>query len=45
LEIEKNAQDNPDLCHGLIEQFPPALARVENTIANIHWTDQTGSQP
>ena len=45
LEIEKNARNNPDLCRGSINQFPAALDRLENTVANIHWTDQTAPQP
>lgn len=45
LEIEENARNSPDLCRAALDRFPAAIVRLENTVANIRWTDQTGPQP
>lgn len=45
LEIEKNARNSLDLCRGSMDRFPSAMDRLENTVANIRWSDQTDTQP
>jgi HPt (histidine-containing phosphotransfer) domain-containing protein len=45
LEIEKNAQKNPELCQTTVDQFPSALERLEKGVAGIRWTDETETQP
>jgi serine/threonine protein kinase len=44
LEIEKSVRNSPDLCRGSIDQFPSAIDRLENTVANIRWAGQAGDQ-
>lgn len=44
LEIEKNVRDHPELCRDPMDQFPSAMDHLENTVANIRWTDQDGTQ-
>ncbi len=45
LEIEENAGNSPGLCRSALDRFPAAIVRLENTVAKIRWTDQTGTQP
>ncbi|MGB6220771.1 protein kinase domain-containing protein [Haloferula sp.] len=43
LKIEKNVRTHPELCPDPMGQLPSAMDRLENTVANIRWADQTGS--
>lgn len=43
-EIEHHAQDDPDACREALVQIPPALERLENTVAKLRWSHHAGTE-